>query len=267
MYPYPDITAHLELSYSVAEFMSAIQQKRQWNEPPTEELFEYQRISKQYLPPLPRYCYAICPLCQTRHYDRMNTYTLHGWASEDLPMFPYRSIGRMFANYHKLTCPHYIGVDTFINFHQLQPKVPFSGPLAGNAHNLPYLIPWMLTDRRNPGFAVLHALPICRIEAGAFIPSYTVFMVSYFAQDYERIWREHWETEAPTTDDMEWYPWVADYTRTTPYHPDPYDLNEWTRRGVLGWLDYTQPDLPLRLGRGRILPPIYSTIVGDKHPQ
>jgi len=41
-----------------------------------------------------------------------------------------------------------------------------------------------------------------------------------------------------------------------------YQLDRWAARGQLGWLDWTQPDLPLCLGPQQPLPALYTNIAG-----
>lgn len=262
MYPYPELLSQLKVACSVTELMMHLNGNIPWKRGENSTINRDSNSYLDVLQLLPDYTYAICPICHTPQHDRINTYTLHGWGyNNDFSTMPYHDNDKPFVI--QPGCPHYLGVHVFLNLHQQPPNLV---QFYNHGHEVPLIIPWMLTHRAIPSFAVIHALPICRIEADRFDPTYTAFFVSYFLRFRKRLWYEHWESEAPNPPDLEWFPWVTDSTRTTPHHPDPYDLAEWTRRGVLGWLDYTQPNLPLRLGRGRTLPPIYTAIVGDKHP-
>lgn len=259
MYSYPELLSQLKVGCSVAEFMSHINATPWWS---ANENSAIALSLTSVVPLMPWYTHAVCPVCQTSHRAQLNTYTLFGWGyNDDFSRVPYPLNNNEEPYPEQTSCPHYLGVDAFLNLHHNPPSIL-------NFHNdrgeIPYIIPWMVTHRL-PGYAVIHALPICRIESGAFIPSYTVFMVAYFLQDRRTVWHEHWEAEVPKPYDPEWYPWLTDDTRTNPTHPDPYDLAAWAKQGTLGWLDYTQPTLPLHIGVGLTLPSIYAAIAGDKH--
>lgn len=263
MYSYPQLLSLLELHYTVEEFLNIINTHfRQTILTP--ESLDHESILQRHLPPLPLYCYAICPLCHIRHDDTINTYTLNGWLNFDLNKYPFHD--NPLPHTHQKRCSHYLGVQTFIHLHGVPLTSRLLISVSKDFSEVPYMIPWIVTEPDITSAAVIHALPICQIKDTTFTPTYTVFMISYFLQDRITVWERHWQREQPKEFDAEWYPWKTDYTRTNPQHPHPHDLQGWATMGVLGYLDYTDSRLPLRIGRGLHLPTIYQAIEGKKHP-
>jgi len=160
-------------------------------------------------------------------------------------------------------CAHFFGIHAFLNLHEVPPPNTYYWPNATG--EVPYVTPWFFPDDI-PTYAVLHALPICRIEEDTFVPTYTVFSLTYFSQDRKEIltrWRERVRNEG--LDDPEYYPTLlaTPYSYSDQAHRTArYDLAGWAYRGKLGFLDITQPDLPLSIGKGTELPEIYRNIQG-----
>lgn len=160
-------------------------------------------------------------------------------------------------------CPHFMGVQRFVHLHQ----VPLAEADIFNCAcgELPYLTP----DFFREGFAtyaVLHALPICRIEHEEFIPRYTLFLITYFTENKGAIRTQRMaitledSPDSPYPDPFDPAPPRPDYIQTHPQ--SPYNLAAWAERGQLGWLDITQPDLPLTIGSGLVPPALYQNMEG-----
>jgi hypothetical protein len=154
----------------------------------------------------------------------------------------------------------------FLNLHDKQPKeVEY---MENNTGEVPYITPWNFPDGLE-SYAVLHALPICRIENTQFVPRYTVFSIAYFSRDLDLLFR-HFSTEAEAAgvkDDPEYYPatvWPPGNMNTHQYDESLYDLTAWAERGQLGWLDVTKTDQSLCLGMGMQLPEMYRQIKGRR---
>jgi len=115
---------------------------------------------------------------------------------------------------------------------------------------------------RVPTAAVLHALPICRVEATAFVPRYTVFALIYFSEDKAAVLGRVLAGEAARANvDSEYFASILDLPDSS---GAAYDLDVWAARGQLGWLEITQPDLPLRMGKDQQLPALYQHIEGNR---
>ncbi|MDQ2805324.1 MAG: hypothetical protein M3Z04_00160 [Chloroflexota bacterium] len=119
-------------------------------------------------------------------------------------------------------------------------------------------------------YVVLHALPICRIEHDRFVPRYTAFTLSYFSTNKAAVLARHDASEAHRAiGDPDYYAaatFEPPAATPTPASAPLYDLAAWADTGRLGWLDYTDPTLPLRIGRGADLPALYRTMVGRRDP-
>jgi hypothetical protein len=160
-------------------------------------------------------------------------------------------------------CTHFFGIHSFLNLHKVPP--PDTYYWSNRTDEVPYVTPWFLPDDV-PTYAVLHALPICRIEEDTFIPTYTVFSITDFSQDRREVltrWRERVRYEG--LDDPEYYPSLlaTSYSVSADAHRSvQHDLVTWTHQGKLGFLDTAQSGLPLSIGKGTELPDMYRDIPG-----
>jgi len=104
--------------------------------------------------------------------------------------------------------------------------------------------------------AVIHALPVCRIENDSFVPRYTLFMVSYFSIQPKEAYDAVIKFNLKYTDE--------------PYIPSPFlggcsddygeDLPRWVSAGQLFWVDGNDPALNLRTHDTEAFP--YGGIIG-----
>jgi hypothetical protein len=158
------------------------------------------------------------------------------------------------------------GYHLFLNLHGQEPLGMHRYHEAGE---IPRFSPWFLPEDI-PSFVVIHALPICRTINNQFAPTYTAFILTYFTQDPQLMLRKHIEAGNEFgKDDIE-----NDYHPIMFSHAGPPDESvryyhnyaERAAKGQYGWLDFTQPDLPLRIGKGLILPEIYLHPQGNPAP-
>ena len=178
---------------------------------------------------LPQYTIAHCPLCHANNEENINTYSLHGWSRR-----PGDAVfSKQLIQHH---CPHFVIVEPFIHFHGLWPQAArgLLGPEQPcvKAH---------LLDKQQ-AVAVIHTLPLCRIENNHFIPRYTLFMVTYFAANPQTAQEEITTHNLQHTDE--------------PYIPSPFlggcqedrgdDLSYWVAKGQLFWLDTPPPIFTLQ---------------------
>lgn len=184
---------------------------------------------------LPTYVIARCPFCSTKNIERLDTYTIRRWRGRIDPVSDhvfYHSL----VSYH---CPHFALAQIFFDFHNnLEFDKIRGSSIAGKTK--PYVIGHLLESGRCQ--AVMHALPICRIENDTFVPSYTLFIISYFSERPKEARR-----------DVEKYNqyWAA-AGEATLYLPlqfgDSYwaDLPRWVAAGQLHWVDGDDPELNIR---------------------
>ena len=265
-YPYPELTKLLEFRCTSYEYQQIITpfilQDGTLLNPPKSHL--YWQI-------LPEYTIAECPICGYRVQSLADTYSLIGWYGSPLALLQslYRSDtpaiteGPVSQGTPKFAhCEHFLGIHRFLNLHEVPPPNTYYWP--NRTGEVPYVTPWFFPDDI-PTYAVLHALPICRTEGDTFVPTYTVFSLTYFSQDRREILRRWRERIREGPNDLEYYPSLLaiPYSYSDQAHRTArYNLSDWAYRGKLGFLDITQPDLPLSIGQGIELPEIYRNIQG-----
>jgi hypothetical protein len=197
-----------------------------------------------YLDKLPSYVIARCPLCLEENVEKIDTYSIRTWGGLNAG-------DSVFSSRRSTYCRHFALAQTFFHFHGIWP----TGARISVGPEVPYVIGHLLED----GWcqAVIHALPVCRIEDNTFVPRYTLFMVSYFSSvpkiaykvllDHNRpygevgvnkvflpnVVREHW-----------------------------WDLRQWVSAGLLHWMDGSDPDLPIRTHDAEAFP--YGEITGRR---
>lgn len=213
---------------------------------------------RAYLDLLPEYIYARCPLCGAVCIEHIDTYELPLY----FPFFKNKLNGRYILERgfpFDAPCPHFLGIHPFFNSHG-QPLGQQS--FTNNSGDVPFVTGSLFQDEMS-NYVVLHALPVCHIEDEAFVPRYTLYMLTYFCTNPHLKIKQHYEEQYKFgKGDDEFYPGDmvdnVDYVRGD----DVYNLQLWAARGLLGWLDFTDPDLPLRIGSNMPLPELYRHIVG-----
>jgi hypothetical protein len=185
-------------------------------------------------------------------------------------------------DYPRPICSHLLGTHEFFHLHGHIPAEV--DELTLDSGEVPLVTPWFL-DKLG-GCAVLHALPICRLEQGKLVPAYTRFFLTYFSQDPRQTLEATYALQAEAAKDDSYYPytiasgygiyntrgqmpagdgWESMRDPTRAYYEEKYDLPRWARLGKLGYLDYTSPELPLRIRDGLELPALYFPIEGRRY--
>lgn len=262
-YPYPELVSQLQFHCTPAVYQRVI---AQYIFPgpghlglPRLEVIQ----ATEYWELLPQYTFSQCPICGKRYTHSADTYSLRGWNARNDRLFAlYRPVSS------QLSCAHFLGIHEFVNLHDQEPTE--LGYLTNGAGEVPRLTPWFLPDDI-PSFAVLHALPICRIEKEQFVPAYTVFVLTYFSEDPNLLLERHGQAEAERSrGDPEYYPGFFSLPGLTKNYNEElsasyYELDQRADRGQLGWLDYSQADLPLCLETGKRLPGLYRRVEGRRY--
>ncbi|MCE7984855.1 MAG: hypothetical protein DYG89_27090 [Caldilinea sp. CFX5] len=263
VYPYPQLTAQLRYHVSVEQYQRIVQPIL--TSSGTLRIFN---LGNAYWQAMPCYHYTSCPLCGAAWYELIDSYSLLGWlgVSTTISKSIYRSNGNknIPENFPALEhCIHYTSDHCFLNLHGRLPiEISYFESGTGEA---PHLTGWAMPDDIE-SYAVLHALPLCRIAAGQFVPSYTLFILTYFSVDPRAIIWRHYTAEAERgKGDPEFYPAGLDWPDVRPEANPYYDLQAWATKGRLGYLDFTDPALPLRIGPNTQLPAIYQQIPGARY--
>ncbi len=256
-YLYPELVPSLSLLPYPEVYEQARQGRDVW------DLKENPVQYTDYWALLPRFTFAHCPICRQRFHASADPFSLVVDPSSHLNLL--KSLYR--GPEKRPWCPHFLGIHQFLNLHEVKPyEVP---RVANRTGEVPYLTPWFFLEDV-PGYAVLHALPICRTEGERLIPRYTRFSLSYFCTEPQAVLKRRNDEELVIAHkDSEYYgaelqipgesTWrTANYNRTT------YDLPRWADKGLVGWVDWTQPDSPLQIGPGTQLPPLFQHIRGRR---
>lgn len=191
---------------------------------------------------IPDYLVARCPLCGATYSARLDTYNLEYWVR---PTFG-ESVYRQYAQ--AINCPHFIVVHHFINLNSVMPT---ELPYTELGCEVPHVISVFLPDDVE-SYAVMHALPICRVEDDQFVPRYSLYTITYYSEDPALLIKRRWQV-MPGSEVM-----FSRGLRTK----DSWSLIKWVQAGKLQWLDPESPDLPLRTGPVEAFP--YVNIQGHK---
>jgi hypothetical protein len=179
---------------------------------------------------MPSYLIARCPLCGATYSAQLNTYSLKYWPR---PTITYGST--IFDERgQEVNCSHFVVVHHFINLNGVMPTELDRKTLDCE---VPYLLSVFLPDDIE-SYAVMHALPICRVEEDRFVPRYSVYMITYYSEEPSVLIKRRWEIASGGC--MFWGRGLI--------AKESWDLAKWVRAGKLQWLDPEEPDLPLRAG-------------------
>jgi hypothetical protein len=132
---------------------------------------------------IPSYEYSVCPFCGLPCKEQIDTYSLRHWvlrASQGDSVYSRRGQSE--------SCEHLVIAQAFINLEGKKPRPNEPEELRRGVIELPPEAPFVagfLLEGPEPCTAVIHSLPICRIEGDAFVPAYTLYVVAYFAEQRE----------------------------------------------------------------------------------
>jgi len=282
-YPYPELRSIIQLKCAPKEYQRVITRFTKAD----GRIMDERLVEPVYQFLLPDVTYARCPICGHILKCRVDIYSLQGWAvgpEFDQSLYP---DGYQAADFRAKTfvsmpddfppritpkdvfdgvqkfahCEHFLGVHKFLNLHGALP--PFNYFI--NYGEVPYVEPWIL-ESSIPGFSILHALPVCKIENDDFLPAYTIFSLTYFCPNRASLfdeWRE--DAKKSMNSDPEYYPGLISPGYFFKERNRIHDLAYFANIGRLGFLDFTQPQSPLIIGKGVSLPIIFNHIEGRSY--
>jgi hypothetical protein len=245
--PNPCLTlSALKFSLSVQDYQALIRRyTAKWGR------FIISWVKDDFWQKLPRYQVAVCPFCRETYTEPLNTYGLDGW---DRDPGLYESV---YADKYQ-RCQHFVAVNSFVN---LNGFIPDELETIQIWMDVPCITPQFLFDDP-PCAVVLHSLPICRIEADAFVPRYLLYTLVYYSENAPLAIRKRSNLPDQFADDPEFFPATFTHPGEVWKRPELLDLESWARRGKLLWLD---PDtLALASWREGATRFPYQNIVGHK---
>jgi hypothetical protein len=211
---------------------------------------------------LPVYLLARCPICGGQVREPIDTFSLSGagwWLSEPRgfgwfgrclqiaheTLYPLAS-KRFTEPSYEAECAHVQAVHYGVNL---------NGIIPDDVKQARYVIigserPGMLRPfiEQEGSYAVVHALPVGRLDDVEWQPHYTAYFVTYFSQDGGAFQR----SLLP----QKWY----DKEFLWPYELMDYDLARWVEAGKLSWLGKKEERFHLRQGSVEEFP--YGDVVG-----
>ncbi|MBK9748534.1 MAG: hypothetical protein IPO91_17405 [Chloroflexi bacterium] len=187
------------------------------------------------------YTLSICPFCDEPYRQQLDLYSLYNWS----PRY-YGDTLRYSPNGNH-TCEHFTAVHGFLNLNRMKPRKRelYGGRLRSTESEVPFISPCLLPDDLE-SLVVLHSVPICRIEGEMFVPTYTLYLLTYYAQDAAAVLHRRlmeWTGGQP----LRHVTWAD--TRPSLYweqvqdQPEVWDLERWWRKGKLFWIDPTTQKL------------------------
>jgi hypothetical protein len=213
---------------------AAIQTYPQKERSKTQEWSQYDVISNQYrslvesyLHRLPVQRLAQCPYCETDILQPVDVFSLmglHGDLSANRVFFDLG--GWQKPTPFKQTCPHAVCATVSVNLNGYTPD-DLAPWLMGSAiqfiDSSPQVMIWPLIARYTS--AVMHALPVGRLDEKELTHRYTMYVAAYFAEEGTNLF----------TDEM-WAPNDLGGPATRGVWRDN-DLLKWARAGRLSWMD------------------------------
>lgn len=206
------------------------------------ELREDSDIVDFYWRRLPEYLIAHCPLCEKEYKTIADTHGIDTWLVNSLN---YRDV--FTSIFQPERCRHFICVNTSVNLNGNFPTEVKS--FQNHNFDIPIFNPELLPDDMRSA-AVIHSLPICRIEAGQYVPRYSVYMISYFAEHANEAYHRAMKIKYPPSEEIDdgYHP-GGPFGFRSPYRPSELkNLKRWVKARKLYWLDLDDPALPLRTG-------------------
>jgi hypothetical protein len=247
--PHPALQ-HLQLTFTPSEYQAILERY-------TRVLFQSSLAGEEYWGRLPTYLIARCPLCSATYTSVLDTHGLSGrWTT-----YPDSWKAVFEASRQRIGCPHFVAVQKFTNLNSL---LPTELPYYRNELDVPFVMPVFLPDDI-PSVAVIHSLPICRIEGDSFVPRYATYMITYYSTDPKTLWdRRRAEEVAYGAGDPDYEGTALHTYRWANSQPESWDLPFWVQKGKLQWLSPFTPDLLLKAQPPEDLP--YANIEGYRRP-
>lgn len=200
---------------------------------------QYRSLNQEYHRRLPIHLLAQCPYCGTHVLQPVDSFSLMGCDASllcDQGVHFYGSDWDWYENVPpRQRCPHTLCVTRSVNLNGLHPDDVAGwmlSPKWGSMYSEPSVIVWPLIARCTS--AVIHALPVGRLDDGEPIHRYTAYYVTYFASDDTNL----------RTEEM-WVPTDLGEPATGAVQGDR-DVIKWVKAGRLFWLN---PDNPGQLVR------------------
>jgi hypothetical protein len=229
-------TRHLQITFSAEEYCRLVEEL----DKEKLHLYGIEPVYLRFWRRLPEYRIAECPFCGAHYYEKLDTHSLLYWRVQ-----PFNQSYVFSSDYRRLGCDHFVAVHSFVNLNDTYDNGESLLPLPSfenDSGDIPFVVPDLLPE----GFAsiaTIHSLPICRLETSGFVPRYSLYMITYFAEDVRGLKAYRWRDSKA---ELGQYPPLLDYPELMRHLPNTADLQDWVAKSRLQWLDPCSPDLALR---------------------
>jgi len=209
---------------------------------------------------IPEHTLSICPFCDEPYRQQIDLYSLYSRSR-----FSFYGDTLRYSPNGNHTCEHFTAVHGFLNLNRMKPRKRelYGGHLQSTEPEVPFISPCLLPDDLESR-VVLHSLPICRIDGETFVPTYTLYLLTYYAQNAAAV-RHRRLMEWTGGQPLRYVTWAD--TRPSLYweqvqdQPEVWDLERWWRKGKLFWIDPTTQ----RLNAFNAIEFPYRAIKGVRH--
>jgi hypothetical protein len=196
-------------------------------------------LNREFRRRLPVQLLARCPYCLTRVLQPFDSFSLAGFY-EGFQLYKLYEGGYEWhtGKWSQNRCHHALFTTPFVNLNDLQPDdVPAwilkSGSLGIDSQPFdcsPYIVVWPLIAKETS--AVIHSLPIGRLDDSQPVPRYTAYFVTYFADDASNV-RSMWVSGGSESGSL---------VPATGGVAIDLDLLKWVRAKRLFWLNPKSPE-------------------------
>ncbi len=195
-----------------------------------QDVFQLRQLQREYFQRLPRYLLAVCPYCGVLLQQPVDSFSFMGYHPALNLHHYYRRLNLDWEYPRVSQCQHWLLSLPFVNLHGKMPDdlPPWAVERAWSPHQFllesaPNLIVWPLLARQTS--AVIHALPMGRLDDLAPMHHNTIYFVSYFVGSNSNLY----------TDEM-WVPTDRGSPASGGVEIDT-NLVKWVRAGRVFWLD------------------------------
>lgn len=248
---FPTLATHLQITLSPKEYLRVI---REAGDSTDIEVKKSTSTIADYWRQLPEYVIARCPFCGAAYRERLDTHSLKYWhISPEQQRYTFSTYGQT------LGCQHFVATQAFVNLngHFYETYNLLEMPIFVNDNgDIPFVFPKLLPATL-PSIGVMHSLPICDLEHNQFVPRYSLYLITYYAEDPQTVKAYRWQGARRQEDE---YYILLEFPAYMRRYPETADLQQWVVRGKLQWLDPFAPALPLTAGPTEAFP--YTGITG-----
>jgi hypothetical protein len=185
---------------------------------------------------LPTYIVAKCPFCATQNTEKIDTYSLKKWGYKSEWGFVTGSLFQynLVVNH----CSHFVIIQPFFGIKHITDDIQKRGIYD---EQIPYVIGHLL--EKDLALGVIHALPICNIYENEFVPENSLYFISYFSEQPQKV-----KDAIINYNNYSWEASATLYLMRFRVKPDWLDLTKWVAEKKLYWVDAYDPEFRILTG-------------------